>query len=68
MALLKPLHTLNPGDIPPDFNLPAGSYFYFPFFGDTRLYRESLNQARTFELFIDDYPALRELLDSLSDQ
>jgi hypothetical protein len=63
IGLLKSLSSLKS-----DVNeyLLAGEYFYFPFFNDTRLYRQSHDRA-VFELISDDYDYIILLLNSLQE-
>jgi hypothetical protein len=53
LGLLKPLATIT-SDIP-DQGIHSGRYYFFPFFQDTRLYREGLLDKSHFELYLEDY-------------
>lgn len=48
-------------------NLKSGEYFYFPFFNDTRLYRQSFDKT-VFELVSDDFDYINILLSELKEQ
>eukprot|EP00347_Sterkiella_histriomuscorum_P006888 403351054 len=66
MGLLKPLGTINKYYGPftqeeTTVELQPGHYFYFPYFSDTRIYRQSLDQF-TFELYLEDYNQIQVLL------
>lgn len=63
LGLLKPLAKISPGL---DEYLAPGYYYYFPFFCDTRIYRESLDH-KSFGLFLEDFDQLTFLIQNLLD-
>lgn len=62
LGLMKPLATIHT-DIPTD-GIHAGRYYFFPFFQDTRLYRELLDRS-SFELYLSDCDELFAFMDTL---
>lgn len=65
LGLVKPIATISSS---PDTNiLPIGHYYYFPYYGDTRIYLQSLDYS-THKLFIENYEDLQHLTHFLESQ
>jgi hypothetical protein len=61
LGLLKPLSKISPGF---EDQVTPGFYYYFPFFSDTRIYRETLNHE-SFSLFLEDFDELSFFIENL---
>jgi hypothetical protein len=61
LGLLKPLSKISPGF---EEQVAPGYYYYFPFFSDTRIYRETLDH-QGFSLFLEDFDELTFFIESL---
>jgi hypothetical protein len=61
LGLLKPLSKISPGF---EEQVAPGYYYYFPFFSDTRIYRETLDH-QGFNLFLEDYNELTFFIETL---
>jgi hypothetical protein len=61
LGLLKPLSKISPGF---EEKIAKGYYYYFPFFSDTRIYRETLDH-QSFMLFLEDYEELSFFIENL---
>lgn len=61
LGLLKPLSKISPGF---EEQVAPGYYYYFPFFSDTRIYRETLDH-QSFNLFLEDYNELNFFIETL---
>ena len=61
LGLLKPLSKISPGF---EEQVAPGYYYYFPFFSDTRIYRETLDH-QGFSLFLEDFDELTFFIESI---
>jgi hypothetical protein len=62
LGLLKPLALINKGL---EDHIKPGFYYYFPFFSDTRIYRETLDH-KDFGIFMEDFEDLTFFIENLA--
>ena len=63
LGLLKPLVVVAQPFEQID-QIETGRYFYFPFFSDTRIYKETLDHLK-FTLFMEDFQEIQDFIQSL---
>ena len=64
LGLLKPMGIVLS---PIEELIPEGSYYFFPIFYDTRIYRETLDK-KEFSLFLDNYESIKTFTDKILEQ
>jgi hypothetical protein len=62
LGLLKSLAKISEGL---EESVKSGYYYYFPFFSDTRIYRETLDH-KDFGLFLEDFEDLSFFIENLA--